>query len=101
MPRRMPNEMGFVMADGFQFGFRKKSTIREHRIKRLNRMAFALHVTIARQAGKSLRRDVQDAVVEHVQNIEARKPPASVARARLENRFERFLAQTDGFNLQF
>ena len=101
VPRGMADVVRLVMANRFQFRFGKKSAIRQHRVKRLDRMAFALDVTVARRAAESFRRHVEDAVVEHVQDVEARKPAAGVPRARADDGFERQLAQADGFELEF
>src|SRR5690242_15423371 len=64
-------------------------------------MPLALDVAIAGRRRKRVRGHVENAVVKHVQNIEARKPAARVASTGFENRLKRFLPQMDGFNLEF
>ena len=48
-------------------------------------MALALHVTVARRAGERLRRDVEHAIVEDVQDVQTGQPAAGVARAGVDD----------------
>src|SRR5688572_16575508 len=64
-------------------------------------MSLTLHVTVARRTRECLRGYVEDAIIEDVQDVQAGKPAAGVARAGFEDGFKRFLAQMDRFDLEF
>ena len=64
-------------------------------------MALALHVTVARRAGERLRRDVEHAVVEDVQDVHAGQPATRVASAGVKDEPQHRAAQCGGFQLKF
>ena len=64
-------------------------------------MSFALDVAIAVRIGERLRRDVQHAIVKHVQNVDARQAAARVAGAGVIDDREQVAAILDRFAAQF
>ena len=97
----MADVMRLIMADGLQIRCREKPAIRQHGVKRFDTVALALHITVAVRIAESLRRDVQHAVVEHVQDVHAGKPAARVARAGAYDEMQHRAAQRNGFELEF
>ena len=92
----MADEGRSVVAERFEVCFGKKSAIREHDIERLDRVTLALNVSVAVRIAEGFGRDAEDAVVEDVQNVQARKSAAGVAGAGVEDDFKQFFAQADG-----
>ena len=80
-----------------QFLFRKESPLGQHDEQRLDRMALALHVAVAAAIRDGPGRDAKDAVVEHIQNVDARQAAARVARARVLDRLQDALAVLQRF----
>src|SRR6185436_34222 len=78
-----------------------ESAVGEHGVEGLDRMAFALDVTIAVWIFARFRSDAEHAVVEDVQDVEAGQPAAGMTGAGMEDRFEHSLAQAEGFQFQF
>ena len=77
----MTDERGLIAAERFQLGFREEAAVGQHDVQRLDRVALALDVAVAVRVAERLRRHAQDAIVEHVEDVEAGQAAAGVARA--------------------
>ena len=93
----MTDKRGSIAAKSLQLRVREKAAVGQHHVKGLDRVAFALDVTVARWVLESLGGDAEDAVVEDVQNIETRQAAAGVARASVEDRLQQTPAEAEGF----
>ena len=68
-----------VTVQGFQVFLWKEAPLGQDHKERLGAVAFALDIVVAIGTLKGLRADPQDAVVEHVENVEAGEVAAGVA----------------------
>lgn len=64
-------------------------------------MPFGLDITVAVGIRKGLRRDVEHAVVEHIEDVNGREVAAGVPGARLRDDAQDRLAVVDGLELEF
>src|SRR5262245_46351155 len=92
LARGMSDKMRLVAGERVEFGFGKKSFVGQHDVKRLDRMAFALHVTVAVRMRERFRRNIQHAVVKHIENVQTRQAASRVPRARVTDDFEQLAA---------
>ncbi len=81
LARRMADEVRPVLAERFELGRRKEAVVGQHDEQRLDRVALALDVAVAVGSIERLRRDAQHAVVQHVEDVDAREAAAGVAGA--------------------
>src|SRR5690349_20210215 len=78
-PRRMSDEMGAILTKRLQFALREKPAVGEYDKQRFDGVALALDVSVASGVVNRVRRNAQNAVVKHIQNIYARETAAGVA----------------------
>ena len=85
LARGMADEVRPVVAERLQLGFGEEAAVGQDDEERLDRVALALDVAVAVAVRERLRRDAQHAVVEHVQDVDARQAAAGVAGAGVED----------------
>ena len=84
--------MRLVTAKGFKPFGGEKAPIGQDGVERLNRMAFAVDIAIAVRISKILRRDIHNVIVQHIQDIDARKAAGGMTGAAALNHGQDCLA---------
>jgi hypothetical protein len=95
LPRGMADVIALVVADGVEVGVGEVAAVGHDGVERLDAVALALDVAVAERVGGGLRRDLEHAVVEDVEDVEARQAAAGVAGARIVDQPQHAPAQRD------